>query len=140
MELQKGAKIFLVNKNQLLFYLRDNKPYIIYPGYWDLIGGTVEENENVSVTLLREIKEEIDCEVFDIEYMGYVEEIYRGKKLHTEIFIGKINKPLEKIILREGQRLSYFKLEELEKIKLCPLFKKFLKNKNNYNYLKRFLR
>ena len=40
------AKIILFDKNdQLLIYLRDDKPTIPYPNNWDLLGGLVNKGE-----------------------------------------------------------------------------------------------
>ena len=51
------ASIILENdKGEFLLYLRDNKPDIPFPGYWDLIGGHVEEGETPEEALIREVK------------------------------------------------------------------------------------
>lgn len=44
--MKKIAAIILENdKEEFLFYLRDNKPGIPFPQHWDLFGGHVEEGE-----------------------------------------------------------------------------------------------
>ena len=59
-----AAIIFENDKHELLFYLRDNKPGIPFPGHWDLIGGHVEEDETPEEALVREVKEELDLSEF----------------------------------------------------------------------------
>ena len=50
----------LFDKNgKLLIYLRDNKPNIPFPNYWDLFGGHVEEDEIPEQAFVRETEEEI---------------------------------------------------------------------------------
>ena len=56
----------------------DNKHIVIYrhiDGYYGLPGGSIEEGENFSDTLKREIKEEAACEVLDYGLIGYIKDI-----------------------------------------------------------------
>ncbi len=46
-------------ESKLLIYLRDDKPVIPFPGYWDLFGGHVEQGESAEKALLREVREEL---------------------------------------------------------------------------------
>ncbi|NLZ92664.1 MAG: NUDIX domain-containing protein, partial [Firmicutes bacterium] len=67
--MKKIAAIIIENtKGELLFYKRDNKPRIPFPGYWDLIGGHIEEGENPKEALVREIKEELGIEIHGITF------------------------------------------------------------------------
>lgn len=53
---KEAAKIFLINPGkEILLFLRDDNPKISYPGYWDLIGGVVEEGESYLEAIYREI-------------------------------------------------------------------------------------
>lgn len=57
--MKKIAAIILENdKREILLSLRDNKPGIPFPNYWDLIGGHVEEGETPEEALVREVKTE----------------------------------------------------------------------------------
>lgn len=53
-----GAKVALFCGNEILTYLRDDKPNIPYPGHWDLPGGGREGNESPQECVLRELEEE----------------------------------------------------------------------------------
>ena len=58
------AAIILENdKGEFLLALRDNKPGIPFPNHWDLIGGHVEEGETPEEALVREVKEELICQL-----------------------------------------------------------------------------
>ena len=43
--------------------LRDQKPNIFYPGHWGLFGGAIEENEDPTVALKRELRKN-DASIF----------------------------------------------------------------------------
>lgn len=53
---------------KLLIYLRDNKPDIPFPNYWDLFGGHIEKGETPEVALVREVQEELGIDIDDIQF------------------------------------------------------------------------
>ena len=61
MKVTDGAKVFIRNKelNKFLLVLRDNKPDIIQPNTWGLIGGGIDEGETPEQTAFRELNEEL---------------------------------------------------------------------------------
>ena len=72
MKIKDGAKVFIKN-NQLgkyLFFLRDNKLTIPNPNTYGLLGGGVEVGETALEALKREIKEESNIEIYNIEELG----------------------------------------------------------------------
>ena len=54
-----GVKAALVYRDQLLVYLRDNKPGLRFAGMWDFFGGGREADETPFECLQRELKEEL---------------------------------------------------------------------------------
>lgn len=63
----KGSKILLTK--------RAIKPK---PGYWDTLGGFLEEGEELIKGLKREMKEELGIEIFKIRFLGiYLVNIFR---------------------------------------------------------------
>lgn len=53
-----GVKIALLYQNQILIYLRDNKPGLVFAGQWDLPGGGREGSESPEACAVRETREE----------------------------------------------------------------------------------
>jgi 8-oxo-dGTP diphosphatase len=119
------AAIILENdKGEFLLYLRDNKPDIPFPGYWDLIGGHVEEGETPEEGLIREVKEELDIDLkeytFYKKYECLTGDAYENIKY---IYYGKINLPIEEITLLEGVRPQYFSRSEIPDVKFANILK-----------------
>ncbi len=138
--MKKIAKIILINdNNEFLLQFRDNKPNIVSPGEWALIGGGIKSGENILKGLEREIKEEIpDCCVKDIKYLGedYFNTTFKDSNLsvHLYFFKGRINESINKINkkLTEGQKAGYFKLNQFKDIKFNDIEAKFIyKNRDN---------
>ncbi|MDO8517075.1 MAG: NUDIX domain-containing protein [Nanoarchaeota archaeon] len=136
-KISDSSFIFLKKEDKLLMYLRDNNPYIIHPEHWALIGGGIEKYETPLEGLLREIREEINCSVKNISFIGkidvnnlvYNNQLLKDHKLY--FFKGDIEKEIKEIKLTEGQRLGYFTFDEFEKLKVSKLLKDFiLVNKN----------
>ena len=122
------AAIILENpKGELLLYKRDNKPGIPFPGYWDLIGGHVEDGETPEQALVREIKEELDIELTDFvffkEYLCTEKDAYPNVKY---IYAGIIDIPIEKITLLAGDYPMYFKKEEIQSLDIANIQKHIL--------------
>jgi 8-oxo-dGTP diphosphatase len=124
-KMKKIAAIILENdKSEILLYLRDNKPDIPFPNYWDLIGGHVEEGETPEEALVREVKEELNIDLkeytFYKKYECLTGDAYQNIKY---IYIGKINLPIEEITLLEGERPQYFSREEIPNVKFANILK-----------------
>jgi 8-oxo-dGTP diphosphatase len=123
--MKKIAAIILENdKSELLLYLRDNKPGIPFPNYWDLIGGHVEDGETPEEALVREVKEELNIDLkeytFYKKYECLTGDAYENIKY---IYTGKINLPIEEITLLEGERPQYFSREEIPNVKFANILK-----------------
>jgi 8-oxo-dGTP diphosphatase len=119
------AAIILENdKGEFLLYLRENKPDIPFPDYWDLIGGHVEEGETPEEALVREVKEELDIDLKEFAFYKKFEcltgDAYENIKY---IYTGKINLPIEEITLLEGVRAQYFSREEIPFVKFANILK-----------------
>jgi 8-oxo-dGTP diphosphatase len=134
--MQKIAAIILENdKGEFLLALRDNKAWIPFPNHWDLIGGHVEEGETPEEALIREVKEELDIELtnytFYKEFLCLEGDAFENIKY---IYTGKINIPIEEITLYEGQRVQYFKKEQIPDVKFANIIKSvvldYINNKN----------
>lgn len=60
-----GTKIALLIHDQIITLLRDDRPDIPYPGYWDLPGGGRETGETPVQCMQRETREEVGLVVPD---------------------------------------------------------------------------
>jgi 8-oxo-dGTP diphosphatase len=126
--MKKIAAIILENDHgELLLYLRDNKPGIPFPQHWDLIGGHVEKGETPDEALKREVREELNYELeeykFFKEYLCLEGDAYPNIKY---IYSGKFNLPLEEITLLEGERVQYYKKEEIPDVKFANILKEIV--------------
>jgi 8-oxo-dGTP diphosphatase len=119
-----AAIILENNQGEFLLYLRENKPDIPFPDYWDLIGGHVEEGETPEEAVVREVKEELDIDLkeyaFYKKYECLTGDAYENIKY---IYTGKINLPIEEITLLEGVRPQYFSRKEIPHVKFANILK-----------------
>jgi 8-oxo-dGTP diphosphatase len=104
--LTQVATALLFDRNgHLLIYLRDDKPTIPFPGYWDLFGGHVEEGESPAEALAREVQEELNLTIqnpaFFHSYHCITGDVHPNVK---HVFWVRIAKTSEELILQEGQR------------------------------------
>ena len=123
--MKSGSKGLVVYNKKVLLYLRDNKPNIPYPNFWDMPGGGKDKGETYKQAALREIEEEFGITPNSFHFIGY--EIYSGRKAYR--FVAFIdNKDYKKISLgKEGQNYRFFSIEEALAKKLIPGLKEFLK-------------
>ena len=126
---KEGCLIFIKNEtlNKYIFILRDNIPTIPYPNTWSILGGGIEDGETPLDAILREVEEELNVDLYDIREIHTMD-------IHSEIQ-GKINtitgyfffaktktEDLSKIPLKEGQKASFFSIEEINNIDNIPPF------------------
>ena len=81
-----AAAVIVLDDDQYLLQLRDNKKGIFFPGHWGLFGGGVDKDEEPVAALRRELNEELGVDVaelrpltrfvFDLRPMG-LKSIYR---------------------------------------------------------------
>ncbi len=57
----------VIKDGKLLVVRRNEEPY---KDHWDFIGGYIQKNETPEMALKREIKEETNCEVQELTYIG----------------------------------------------------------------------
>ncbi len=136
--MQKIAAIILENDTgEFLLALRDNKSWIPFPNHWDLIGGHVEEGETPEEALTREYREELGLDLkeykFFKEYLCLEGDAFQNIKY---IYSGRINLPVEKITLLEGQYAKYFKREEIKDVKFANIIKSIVLDYINEKYIK----
>lgn len=126
MNLPDGAKVFVKNKKtgKFLFVLREKIPNITNPGRWGLIGGGIKKDETPLEAMKRELKEETNIEIHNIEYLTSrdVLQKFKGGKhsIVGHLFLASTFYDIEEIKIYEGEKAQYFTLDEIRKEKLVP--------------------
>lgn len=109
----------LDTENRLILQRKDSG-YPFWPNYWCTFGGGMKNNENPLETLIREMKEENNLELFDVklfesqkfvDYSKIGDPIERKGTVHY--FSARFDGDLGKIRLREGAGFSIFDKPEL---------------------------
>ncbi|MFK7847282.1 MAG: NUDIX domain-containing protein [Rhodothermales bacterium] len=113
--------------HKLLIYLRDDKPSIPFPGYWDLFGGHVEAGETAEEALVREIKEELDYDLGPYyHYRDYVIEEGDTFENTKHVYWAVIDKVAGELTLLEGQRLASISLSDRHQYNFANVLGKIL--------------
>ena len=105
------AVAILEQQGKFLLQLRDDIPTIIFPGYWALFGGHLEEGETPEMALKREIKEEINYIIREYQKIG----CYQDERVIRHVFYAPLNAKSEDLILGEGWDFSLVSPEIIKK-------------------------
>jgi 8-oxo-dGTP diphosphatase len=124
MKRQGCSIIFINDHNEILLFLRDDKPSIPFPNMWDLPGGHAEENETAEACIVREMKEELDLDIEGFHLFSVNE--FPDRIEHT--FWQRTDFEVDKITLHEGQYMRWFTQEEIENRELAMGFNQILRD------------
>ncbi len=119
---KKIAGCIIIDDNKVLLIKKKNN------NWFELPGGTIENNESPEQTAMREMREEICC---DVEIFSLYEEKefeHKGKFYHGTWFFGKISEGQIPIIgePEEYSELSFIPLEQLSEKPLSPIVQDML--------------
>jgi 8-oxo-dGTP diphosphatase len=56
-------------------------------GFWEYPGGKLEQNEDVTTALVREIREEIGVEIIASQYLGSIDHSYSDKQVRLIVYL-----------------------------------------------------
>ncbi|MDA3813109.1 MAG: NUDIX domain-containing protein [Candidatus Cloacimonetes bacterium] len=111
-----GSSIIFINdQQQVLLFLRDDKPGLPYRNMWDVPGGHVEPDETPEQCIIREMKEEMNIDLQDFQ-------LFCQKDFDDRIeftYWKKANLIISEINLMEGQRLKWFTQQEAANTELA---------------------
>ena len=88
----KVATCLLINDDGKLLILKRSDKVRTYKGLWGGIAGYVEENEEPFDTAIKEIKEEVDLAIKEVQLIKRLDpikftDIYKGEQYNWEIFV-----------------------------------------------------
>ncbi|MEM9336481.1 MAG: NUDIX hydrolase [Patescibacteria group bacterium] len=111
-----GVKAAVFHNNQLLVYLRDDKPGLRFANMWDFPGGGREGEETVFETLQRETQEEFGISI--TPEMVFWQKAYPAMHDHNlQAFACGVEIPAELaesiVFGDEGQRWQWMSVEEV---------------------------
>ena len=87
-----------------------------FPYQWEFPGGKIEEGENSKIALKRELYEEINIEVDEMELFDEIVHEYDSFKANIQFFL--IKKWSGKLSSKEGQRLLWKRFNDLRDIRI----------------------
>ena len=115
--------LIINDKNEILFQDRLKKDW---PGL-NLPGGHVEVNESITDSVIREIKEETNLTLIDLEFVNYFEWINTKTSNREIVFLFKSNNFKGEIINSLEGKLYWLKIEDLKDKTLSLDLDKILK-------------
>lgn len=119
--------VFIVEGSKVLLAKRGIKPY---KGWWDSVGGFMEEGESPQETAAREAKEETGLDIELMQILGVTNDKYLDQYLVSTAFLAKIAngapRPSDDVV-----ELKWFPLDKL------PAKISFEANKKALSLLKR---
>src|SRR3712207_514197 len=104
------AIAILYQKDKFLMQLRDNKPDIVYSGYWALFGGHIEPGETPEVAVQREILEEIG---YTLPPTFSKFGCYPDEKVVRHVFYAPLTVELDQLVLNEGWDMSLMTSQDI---------------------------
>lgn len=79
--------VFIIEGSKVLLAKRGIQPY---KGWWDSIGGFMEEGESPEQTAVRETKEETDLDIQLLDLFGVGKDMYNDQHIVPISFVAKI--------------------------------------------------
>lgn len=104
------------NQNQILCALRS--PEMSLPNLWEFPGGKIEKDEKPEETLVREILEELDCEIEVSELVEEVVHEYPAVIVNLLTYEAKITNGTP--IASEHVKLEWKEISELNDLEWAP--------------------
>lgn len=103
-------------QSRILCALRS--PNMVLPNVWEFPGGKVEDNENFEQALTREIREELNIEIYVHEKITEVTHQYEAVEVNLHTYWCSISSGVPKA--NEHQELMWIPKEKLENLEWAP--------------------
>jgi 8-oxo-dGTP diphosphatase len=112
--------------------LAAQRGYGDYKGWWEFPGGKLEPNENAKQALIRELKEEMNCEIEVDSYFDDIEFDYPKFHLHMFCFLCHL-KENEQIHVLEHDSIAWLNKEQLNDVMWLEADLSILEKLKNYD-------
>jgi len=125
-KLQVGVKILLKNKvGKFLLVGRSKEKYPDKENPWDIVGGRINQDENLLTALSREIKEEVGLELVAEPSLVAAQDIFRDDGVHIVrlTYLGEAEGEV-KLDLAENSEYQWLSWPEI--VSLKPDLNKYL--------------
>jgi len=109
--------VVLYNKEKKLL-LQNRKTISKFGEEWAFFGGKLEKEESPEDAIKREIKEELNYNIFNYKYVKKFKNKVNGSIIH--VFTAPFSGDLTQFTLREGDGMKLFSIKEYKKLKLIP--------------------
>ena len=116
LDLDSVAALIFRSDGRYLLQHREDRSDISYPNSWSLFGGARDADEPAEDAMRRELREELELTVREcVPFLGCTFEIWFQGRLTRKIFfsVEAHDSAIENIVLREGQGLAWFTLDEI---------------------------
>ncbi len=111
------------NDSKEIFISRRKKNQFM-SGYWELPGGKVENNEDLSSALKRELFEEIGIKIKKYNLIQTIQQEYPKRIINLSVYV--IEKYSGTPVGKEGQDFSWSSIEKIEEYELLPTMLKII--------------
>ena len=111
------------NDSKEIFISRRKKNQFM-SGYWELPGGKVENNEDLSSALKRELFEEIGIKIEKYNLIQTIQQEYPKRIINLSVYV--IEKYSGTPVGKEGQDFSWSSIEKIEEYELLPTMLKII--------------
>jgi len=112
------SSCLLKKKNKILITSRPKGKFL--SGFYELPGGKLKKNESFIDCIKREIKEEINLQIYDSEIRNLDLITHKYKKTIIIMMVFIINKWKGKIRCNENQKIAWISPYEIRKFKFLP--------------------
>jgi 8-oxo-dGTP diphosphatase len=111
-----GAEAFIPWNNKALIAKRSDQEDFL-AGYWEVVGGRVEQNENMEQACIRETKEESGLEIKIIRpYHEYSYTAPDGRSVCGTVFLCQLQQEPKVTLSEEHQEYTWISADELKDI------------------------
>lgn len=107
-----GALIYCTTTDRYLFLLRSMGRY---NNTWGIVGGKVDQNENVKQALIREIQEELGGEIAGAKYINVDKFESSNKEFAYYTFLVKVEEEFVPILNNEHKGYCWVNLNDVPK-------------------------